>query len=156
MQPPNVRNEWKADIDPRSKWRSAAAMMTARVRFVALSLAIGQVGACGSDTETRVVEQSVSPDGNWVAKLVSEHHFGSGTAGDIIRVTLNRKNDDGQAGDVLVLQPADTETYPGQPAKHVSLQWRGPNQLALRFRQATADTIVQRYAGVDITTTEQR
>jgi hypothetical protein len=113
------------------------------------------LGGCGSDTETRVIEQSVSPDGAWVARLLDEHHFGPGTAGDVLRVTLNRKEVDREAQDILLLRPSDTEPYPGRPASHVQLHWLAPDHLSVIYREATAEMVMVRYAGINISSTNQ-
>lgn len=124
------------------------------VRFTMLPLLAASVAGCGSDAESRVVEQFPSQDGARVAKLMDERHFGPGTAGDIVSVTLNRRGEKSPAGDILVLEA--NEPYPGHPERLVSVQWRSPTQLTVHFRHATADTIVQRFAGIDIATIEDR
>lgn len=109
------------------------------------------LAACGSDREEKVFLNARSPDGEWTAQAVDEHHFGPGNAAHYIRVTLTGINLDHE--DVLVVEPTDdADGYPGRPDKYISLAWQAPNRLTIAYHNATAQFIVSRIAGVDVVT----
>jgi hypothetical protein len=106
------------------------------------------LSACRQDVERKVVQAVRSPDGVWLAKEVHEQHFGPGTAGYIVSVTLTRSGDNGPGDFVLALEPP--QDHAPDPRAVVAIQWNSPTNLQLSYGGAPADTVVSRFAGVDI------
>jgi len=101
--------------------------------IIAALMYVATICGCSQDVQTTEFARAISPNRQWIAKAIDERHFGPGTAGDVLRVTLQPVTGHSPPGDVLVLSPPETEAAPGHPSSHLRISWSGPTKVALGY-----------------------
>ena len=107
--------------------------MPPRLQMPLISVALAFALSACSDSTSMEFAKAVSPGGRWIARATDLRNFGPGTASDALIVTLQRAGSFEKPIEVLVVNPPDTETYPGHPRTHVQLSWSNPIRLNLVF-----------------------
>ena len=121
-----------------------------RMIWVVSALGFSALCACSDDTKRTTLAEVRSPDGQWVARINQEQHFGPGTAGILGIVELQRIVSKGEPVQVLLLEQPDAHS------DHLRAMWRSPSHLELGYRDAQVDFQAVKAGGIEIATTEFR